>query len=154
MMVAREVNSLKMIEYIKCAWSGDDNLPLFYDSSLSHKSFKGMVYDTHHKILDMYEKDTNLKLIGIDYDDQMVGFIALSERFNCLYSFGVKQDFRKEEVLKPLFFYITNKLKDGFFCMLNEYNTRAIKWLKKCGMVQKEYPANEKIVYLKYEKCP
>jgi hypothetical protein len=47
-MVAREVNSLKMIEYIKCAWSGDDNLPLFYDSSLSHKSFKGMVYDTRY----------------------------------------------------------------------------------------------------------
>ena len=152
-MVAREVNYLKFIEYVKCAWMGDVNLPLFYDSSLSHKSFKGMVYDTYNKVMDLHKEDSKLKLIGIEYDDRMVGFLVYSEAFNCLYSFGIKQDFRKKEVLKPLFFYITSKLKNGFFCMLNEHNTRAIRWLEKCGMVQKEYPSDKNIVYLKYEKC-
>lgn len=149
----REVNSLKLIEFIECAWSGDVNLPLFYDSSLSQKSLTTMVKDTHDKIMDMFEQDSELKMLGIEIDNQMVGFLILSERFNCLYSFGVRHDFRNEKVLKPLFFYITSKLKDGFFCMLNEHNTRAIRWLKKCGMVEKSYTAKN-IVYLKYEKCP
>jgi len=103
-MVIREVNTLKLIEYIESAWKGDVNLHVFYDRSLNLKSLENMVRDTHDKI--------------------------------------------------PIFFYIRKKLKDNFFCLMNECNTRAIRWLKKCGL--KEIPSlspSKDIVYLKYEKC-
>ncbi len=52
-MVIREVNTLKLIEYIESAWKGDVNLHVFYDRSLNLKSLENMVRDTHDKILDL-----------------------------------------------------------------------------------------------------
>ena len=155
MMIVREVNSLKLIEYIKSSWEGDVNLPVFYDRSLKEKTLDSMVKDTHDKIMELFNEHDGLKLLGVEFDNQMIGFIVLNDRFNYLYSFGVRHDFRNKEVLKAIFFYISNKLRVGFHCLMNECNHRAIRWLKKCGMVEKPHLNPQKdIVYLKYELCP
>tara|TARA_R110000868_G_scaffold153741_1_gene379594 strand:+ start:264 stop:731 length:468 start_codon:yes stop_codon:yes gene_type:complete len=154
MMVVREVNGLKLVEYIESAWEGDVNLHVFYDRSLNEKSLENMVRDTHDKILDLYNQQSGLCFLGIEHDSIKIGFIVLNEQFNFLYSFGVRHDFRNRDMLEPIFFYIRKKLKDNFFCLMNECNTRAIRWLKKCGL--KEIPSlspSKDIVYLKYEKC-
>jgi hypothetical protein len=154
MMVIREVNTLKLVEYIESAWKGDVNLHVFYDRSLNLKSLENMVRDTHDKILDLNNQQSGLSFFGIEHDSVKIGFIVLNEQFNFLYSFGVRHDFRNRDMLEPIFFYIRKKLKDNFFCLMNECNTRAIRWLKKCGL--KEIPSlspSKDIVYLKYEKC-
>lgn len=154
-MVIREVNTLKLVEYIESAWKGDVNLHVFYDRSLNEKSLENMVRDTHDKILDLNNQQSGLSFLGIEHDDIKIGFIVLNEQFNFLYSFGVRHDFRDKDMLEPIFFYIRKKLKDNFFCLMNECNTRAIRWLKKCGL--SEIPSlspSKNIVYLKYQKCP
>lgn len=154
-MIVREVNTLKLVEYIKSAWEGDVNLHVFYDRSLNEKSLDNMVRDTHLKILDLYNQEIGLSFYGIEHDDKMIGFIVLNDKFNYLYSFGVRHDFRKKEVLEPLFVYISRKLNENFTCLMNECNTRAIRWLIKCGMVEVPLLNPQKgIVYLKYQKCP
>lgn len=154
-MVVKEVNSLKLVEYISSAWEGDVNLHVFYDRSLNEKSLKNMVSDTHAKILDLNNQQSGLMFFGIEHDNIKIGFIVLNEELNFLYSFGVRHDFRKGEMLEPIFFFIRKKLKDNFFCLMNECNTRAIRWLKKCGLraIPSLNPSND-IVYLKYDQCP
>jgi hypothetical protein len=155
MMVVREVNILKLKEYIKCSWEGDVNLPLFYDRSLKEKTLDNMVRNTHDKIMELADEHHGLRLFGVDFDDKMVGFIVLNDKYNYLYSFGVKHDFRKGDVLKPIFFYISSKMKNSFSCLMNECNHRAIRWLKKCGMIEiPQLKPQKDIVYLKYDLCP
>jgi len=50
-----------------------------------------------------------------------------------LYSFGVHPDKRSKENLIRFWNAITQG-KDGFTCYLYNNNTRAINWLKRCGM--------------------
>ena len=50
-----------------------------------------------------------------------------------LYSFGLHPDKRTKENLMRFWNSITQG-KDGFTCYLYSNNTRAIDWLKRCGM--------------------
>jgi len=50
-----------------------------------------------------------------------------------LYSFGLHPDKRTKENLIRFWNAITQG-KDGFTCYLYSNNTRAIDWLKRCGM--------------------
>ena len=154
-MIIREANTLTLVDYIESTWVGDVNLHVFYDRSLKVKSLENMVSDTHEKILDLYNIQNGLVFYGIEKDSLKIGFIVLNIELNYLYSFGVRHDFRKKEVLEPIFKFIRKKLDNNFFCLINECNTRAIRWLKKCGLKEiNELSPGKDIVYLKYEVCP
>lgn len=70
------------------------------------------------------------------------------------YSFGVNKKYRNKKILLAIFQYVKGKLNNNFYSVVYEYNTRAIKWLEKCGMVVDPMlkPSNNTI-YLKYEIC-
>jgi N-acetylglutamate synthase-like GNAT family acetyltransferase len=153
-MKYREVNTLKLEEYIRGAWEGDSELEKFYDRSLQMRNLEGMVRDTSRKIRDMMELDEKLSLIGIEFENKSVGFIVLSEKLSMLYSFGVNVEYRKKDILISIFNYIKAKLKYEFYSVMYVYNTRAIKWLQNCGFeVDPMNKPSHDTIYLKYDIC-
>lgn len=154
-MIVREVNFLKLRDYVDAAWKDDDELIKFYDLSLKQRTHERMVSDTLRKIYDLYERDTTCKFWGVDIEREMVGFIVLNEKMKFLYSFGINKRYRNQQVLEPFFKYISQKLKNDFFTLMNMENVRAIDWLKRCGMVEvKNLGIDYDVLYLKYELCP
>lgn len=57
---------------------------------------------------------------------------------NILYSFGMHPNYRSKENLINFWNYIINQHND-FDCYLYSNNTRAINWLKKCGMKEEGF---------------
>ena len=153
-MMFREVNYLKLQDYISAAWRYDSKLPQFYDKALSDKTYEQMVMNTVHKISDLYAINTETVFYGVDIDSVNSGFIVIVPKLNLLYSFGLNIKHRNAECLKYYFRFICSKFKDYFYCLLYNHNTRAIKWLKKCGMKQDDTISTEpNIVYLKFNLC-
>lgn len=154
MIVLKSVNILKIEDYIRSAWDGDDELEKYYDRSLIKRNLDGMVIDTSRKIRDMMEHDEQLYLLGIELNRIAIGFLILSEKISMFYSFGVNKKYRNKKILLAIFQYVKGKLNNNFYSVVYEYNTRAIKWLEKCGMVVDPMlkPSNDTI-YLKYEIC-
>jgi len=152
-LTIKEIESSELSGYIQSAWDNDVLLPNFYDKSLEEKSLKNMVKDTNDKVKGLLEIHEGVKMFGVDYKNEMIGFIVLNKKLNYLYSFGINKNYRNKEVLSEIFSYIKNNIKE-FFCLLNRYNSRAVSWLKKCGMTEHEDLSPEKnIIYLKYNLC-
>lgn len=154
MIVVRVVNILKIEDYIRSAWEGDDKLEKFYDKSLARRTLDGMVKDTSRKIRDMMEQDDKLSLLGIEVNRTPIGFLVFSEKLSVLYSFGVNVKYRSKEILTAIFEYVKVKLKYNFYSVMYEYNTRAINWLQNCGMeIAPLYKPSHDTIYLKYDLC-
>ena len=154
MILIREVNILKIEDYIRGAWEGDVELEKFYDRSLKRRTLERMVKDTSRKIREMMEEDEKLSLLGIDYEGKSIGFIVISESLSIFYSFGVNVEYRKKELLSTIFNFVKNKLKHKFYSVMYEYNTRAIKWLQNCGMeIDPLFKPSHDTIYLKYDIC-
>jgi hypothetical protein len=153
-MQFRDVNALKIEEYIRGAWNEDEELEGYYDRSLTRRTLDGMVYDTSRKIRDMMEYDERLALLGIEMNREPIGFIILSDKLSNLYSFGVNVKYRSRFVLEHIFDYIKKRLKNNFYCVLYDYNTRAINWLINCGMeIDPTQKPSSDLVVLKFEIC-
>lgn len=154
MIVIRAVNVLKLEDYIRCAWEGDLDLEKFYDKSLTKRNLEGMVKDTSRKIRDMMEQYKDLSLLGIEYDGKSIGFLVLSEKISVFYSFGVNVNYRNKKLLTTIFNFVKGKLNYEFYSVMYEYNTRAIKWLKNCGMeIDPMFKPSHDTIYLKYKIC-
>lgn len=150
-MTFREINYLKLDEYIESAWDGDEGLESVYDPNLKRRSLRDMVFDTSRKIKDYFYYNEKLKIYGIDENSTPCGFVVLSDVNNMLYTFGINHRMRKAENLQFLFSFIRMNLNDKFYTLLYEKNERAINWLKKCGMRHiKGLEPVEGIVYLSY----
>lgn len=154
MIVFKEANTLKIEEYIRCAWDCDVELDRYYDRSLKRRNINGMVYDTSNKIRDMLGYDDKLSILGIELEKEPIGFIVISEKYSLFYSFGLGIKHRTKQILIDIFNYVRVRLKNDFYSVMNKQNTRAIDWLKKCGM--NEDPSknpNDNTLYLKYKVC-
>lgn len=150
-MTFREINYLKLEEYVESAWEGDKGLENFYDPNLKNRSLREMVFDTTNKIKDYFYYNEKLKIYGIDEHSTPCGFVVLSNSNSMLYSFGINHRMRNAENLQYLFNFIRKNLNECFYTLLYEKNERAINWLKKCGMREvKELKPDEGIVYLSY----
>jgi len=147
----KEINYLKLDEYIEAAWVGDEKLELYYDPNMKTRSLRDMVLDTSNKIKDYFYYNEELKIYGIDENFEPCGFVVLSDLNNMLYSFGLNVKMRNAENLNYLFNFIKKNLNNNFYTLLYEKNDRAISWLKKCGMrhIKGLEPA-EGLVYLSY----
>lgn len=148
-MTFREINYLKLDEYIQAAWEGDSDLESVYDPNLKRRSLRDMVFDTSKKIKEYFYYNEKLKIYGIDENYTPCGFVVFSDVNNMLYSFGINTKMRDAENLKYLFNFISMNMNNNFYTLLYEKNERAINWLKKCGMRHvKGLEPVEGIVYL------
>lgn len=120
-------------KYVEIAYNGDEDLLKKYhiaeyslceavDETLS------MIYQTSLEV--------DMKHLGVYNDCKIIGYVSYFQ--NNLYSFGINIEYRTKEVLSVFWEEIKSILSHSFICMLYPNNTRAIEWLKKCGMKEKE----------------
>lgn len=133
-MVFNTISIEKLRSSIEIAYKGDEDLLEKYHVAVF--SFDEAVNSTLGMI-----KETSKEIIILSYsvcmnDGKEIGYVSLAK--NNLYSFGVNIEYRTKEVLKDFWDKINEVMNEGFICTLYPNNTRAINWLKCCGMVQSE----------------
>lgn len=129
-------------------------MAFYMDSDLIHKyhilencSFEDCVLDTFKNIKECVEK-TDCECFQILYDEELIGFFAISRAYSFLYSFGVNVNYRTSQILEMWFGYVSVLLGSEFTCSLWAKNSRAIDFLKKQGM--RLYESTDSIVVYKY----
>ena len=136
--------SYKLILY---AFYDDEKISEYCDPEYADKNVKQLVYSIYRKI-EEYEKWTgNSSFDKLVIDGETVGYVFCYE--NLLVSFGVNKKFRTSDKLKKVFEFIKNKFKGNFESYMWARNTRAINWLKKCGMQEEQSNINN-VIKLKY----
>ena len=83
-----------------------------------------------------YQEETNMQHCMVVNDGEEIGYVSFFP--NNLYSFGININHRTKEILEEFWEAIKDILGDNFICLLFPQNTRAINFLKKCGMVEIE----------------
>ena len=73
---------------------------------------------------------------GVLWNKNEIGYCVTFR--NNLYSFGINLGSRTKEILSQFWLKIKEILGDKFITMLYPNNTRAINWLKRCGMCEIE----------------
>lgn len=126
-----ELTKLKyeLKKYVESAYKGDQDL--FSKYHVSECSFSEAVEQTLAMI---YETSlvVDMKYLGVVKDKKRIGYLCYFQ--NNLYSFGINIDYRTKEVLSEFWEKTKEVMGDSFICMLFPNNTRAIGWLKTCGM--------------------
>ncbi len=141
-----------------------DRTPLAAIETLVRHSFKGdaKLFDTYHilsdtelncvkdtvnKIKDCSEK-LPIQLYSVNTNNKTIGYLVISKENKILYSFGLRKEFRTKEIKADWFNKIVLMMPD-FKCYLWNKNTRAIEFLKRCGMATEKEEKNYTILNFK-----
>jgi hypothetical protein len=134
---------------IKFAFDDDKNIGKFCDPDYKDKPVNQLTKSIYKKLLE-YEREGNSKFDDLNVDNEIVGYAFYFK--NLLVSFGINKNHRTKYKLSKVFEQIKGNFDSDFESYMWERNERAIKWLKKCGMV--EVPSNiDNVVKLKYILC-
>jgi hypothetical protein len=136
-------------EAIKIAFANDTDIAENCDPNNEDKSQDGVAKDVYEKIVE-YEELFDGNFIVLNSDGKDVGFVYCLPRL--LVSFGVNKQYRTKEFLPVVFDTIKQNAGEEFESFMWSRNTRAIQWLKKCGMTE-EFFENDQVKKLIYTKC-
>jgi hypothetical protein len=121
-----------MVKEVRRAFEGDLDIFKYFDPSASVKTIDDVVDNVVDKLFD-YATEYDVSFVPFDN-----GYIFHSS--NMLISFGINVEHRTSENLSAMWDFILERLGDNFTCMLFDRNTRAINWLKRCGMrIEKDF---------------
>lgn len=135
---------------IKYAFRNDEEIGKYCDPNYKDKSIKELCFSVFTKLLQYEDKFDNCDFDEIVIDGKIVGFIFCCN--DMLVSFGVNKKYRTKENLEKVFEFIKSKFKTDFISYMWNRNSRAINWLKKCGMKEEESKINN-VTKLKYILC-
>lgn len=131
MINLEKISSFELRKLVEIAYRGDnDLLEHFWGEDFS---LEEAVNETMNMVKRVAEE------VKMDYycvvdDEEEIGYVCCFP--NNLYSFGINIQFRTKNVLSEFWDRVKEVMGDSFICMLFPQNTRAIKWLEKCGMVR------------------
>lgn len=131
---------------ILSAFYDDEDINKYCDPEYADKDVKILVNSIYNKLQD-YDRLGNSAFYDLNIDGERLGFMFTHG--NLLVSFGVNKKFRTAEKLQKVFDYIKSKFDGDFESFMWARNTRAINWLKRCGMV-KEKSNIDNVIKLKY----
>jgi len=120
----------EMQPFVEAAFLLDTDLLNYYDKGENVTSTQQACDNVMAKIKHNYP---DAKCIGFYDNYNPVGYYVYMPEL--LISFGLNKNFRNSLYLDEFWKSIKQSLGDKFDCLLYSYNTRAINWLKKCGMV-------------------
>lgn len=122
------LNDLK--PYIKSSYRGDIELR---DKYHINKYNLNDAVDITFKMIELTSKEVDMNCFAVCFDNgKIIGYLCYFK--NNLYSFAINIKYRTKEILKLFWDRIVFVMKEGFVTALFPNNTRAINWLKKCGM--------------------
>ena len=131
MLTLKKILLEDLRQYVEIAYKGDDDLLLHYwgtDLNLQE------AVDLTMSLIEQVDKEVPVDYYAVESEEQEIGYIVNFP--NNLYSFSININYRTKENLICFWELIKEVMEDGFICMLFPQNERAIKWLKKCGMVE------------------
>ena len=131
MLTLKKILLEDLRQYVEIAYKGDDDLLLHYwgtDLNLQE------AVDLTMSLIEQVDKEVPVDYYAVESEEQEIGYIVKFP--NNLYSFSININYRTKENLICFWELIKEVMEDGFICMLFPQNERAIKWLKKCGMVE------------------
>ena len=134
---------------ICAAFDGDDDICRYCDPSIKDATPEKISLNVYDKLLE-WEDVFDGTFRVIDVDGAEVGFVYYFE--DIVVSFGINKAHRNKEFLGDMFEKFTSWAGEDFVTFMWENNTRAIKWLERCGM-QKEACDIQGVIKLKHKSC-
>lgn len=119
-----------MREHVAIAFEGDNEILEYYDPTVEVSTVDQVVDDIYRKLL---EYDALFEFYFIPVEGGYFSYIPGS-----LISFGMSVKNRDAKRLQEFWQQILEQLGGTFECALWTKNTRAINWLKKMGMVERQ----------------
>jgi len=121
---------LLMREHVAMAFEGDNEILEYYDSTVEVSTVDQVVDDIYRKLLE-YDALFEFYFIPVEcgYFSYIPGYAI---------SFGRSVKNRDAKRLQKFWQQILEQLGGTFECALWTKNTRAINWLKKMGMVERQ----------------
>ena len=139
------VNNLPDLVYL--SYLGDDKLNKY--SSHVKDDDTSLATVVNRELCFIYEmgQTKELNYYKVIYQKKPIGFfVTIGD--NWLYSFSINIKYRKKDLLIGWWKQIEKTLKKEFYCCLYEKNDRAINFLTKNGMKEKERE-NNTILFVK-----
>lgn len=131
MIRVHQISKKRLKEFVEVAYKGDGELLDKYH--VKKYTFEEAVNETV-RMIEITAKGLFMKYYAVCLDEIRIGYLALFS--NNLYSFGINIKYRTPEILSDVWSNIKRILGNSFICMLYPNNTRAINWLKRCGMIE------------------
>lgn len=131
MITITKISLSELSRFVEIAYKGDDDLLSYYwgtDLNL-HEAV-----DLTMSLINQVANEVDIECFSVLNEDEEIGYIVKFP--NNLYSFSININHRTKQNLIEYWKRIKEIMEDGFICMLYPQNTRAAKWLKKCGMVE------------------
>lgn len=133
MIILEKISIFELEKLVYISYEGDEDLlNCFWGESFN---LEKAVNETMNAI-NQYQEETNMQHYAVLLDGKEIGYLSCFP--HNLYSFGININYRTKEILNDFWEQIKDILGSSFICMLFNQNTRAIKFLKKKGMVEIE----------------
>lgn len=144
MIRIEKISNFELRDLVEIAYRGDsDLLDKYWGDDFS---LEEAVNETMWMINEV-AKEAPMEYFAVLKDDEEIGYVC--KIHNNLYSFGININYRTKDNLIEFWEKVKEVMEDGFICMLFPQNVRAIKFLKKMGMVEVEGVENNCTVLLK-----
>ncbi len=143
MIKLEKITKFDLRKYVEIAYRGDNDLLDFYWGD--GWSLQEAVNETMFGINQVSE-EVEMEYFCVLNDEEEIGYIAKFP--NNLYSFSININHRKKQNLIEFWDRIKEVMEEGFICMLYPQNSRAIKWLERCGMIKVEGVEHNCVVLL------
>lgn len=128
-MNTARINIQQLKPFIVAAFERDDELVENFDPAYSIQTWEEGAAEVLNKIEKEY---SGCQIEGVFEGVEAIGYIVYQD--NLLISFGININHRSKADLQDFWGLIKYSVGDQFQCVLFSNNTRAIKWLKTCGM--------------------
>lgn len=128
-MEVKKIDIDQFEDYVYNAFIDDEEIIEFYDRSANVKTVLEAIDNVCEKIKLVYP---TAMIYGIEICGCKEGYFVFKD--DLLISFGMNVKHRNKETLKDFAEAIKSKLGNKFSSLLYSHNTRAINFLKKCGM--------------------
>jgi len=144
MITLTEISLSELRKYVEIAYRGDLDLLDFYWGE--NFSLEEAVNETMF-LINQVAEEIDVDCYSVENDGEEIGYIVKFP--NNLYSFSININHRTKKNLIEYWERIKEVMEEGFICMLYPQNSRAINWLKKCGMVEVKGVQQELVTLLK-----
>lgn len=131
MVKLKQIDIFELRNYVKIAYIGDyELLDKYWGQNFN---LDDAVNETMRGI-ETTSKQVKMNHFAVTNDNDDIGYLSCFH--NNLYSFSINIKYRTGDILIQYWSKIKEVLGDKFICMLYPQNTRAIRFLKKQGMVE------------------
>lgn len=133
MIILEKISNFELEPLVELAYRGDDDLLLKYWGD--DFNLKDAVNETMWMVREV-SQEAPMDYYAVILDDEEIGYVCKIP--NNLYSFGININYRTKNNLIEFWDKVKEVMEDSFICMLYPQNERAIRFLKKQGLVEIE----------------